>query len=146
MSRMVSLRPRAAVVAPVVAGALALAGGIAALAVPEHVRRVDAAVTAAAPSGCLLSDDPGVLIQVNRLSDDFRNGCRLSIDVWGTQQDLARPGDWQPWLVRYLSSGDAFIVARPHEDQLSAQTLHELASYPLLADAGGITLRGGRGS
>lgn len=141
MSRMVSLRPRAAVIAPVVAGSVAVGSAIAVFAVPEKVRHVDAAVTAAVPAGCLLSDDPGVLIQLGRLSDDFREHCHVSVDVWGTQQDLSRPSAWQPWLVRYLTSGDAFIVARPHEDELTPQTLHELASYPLLAHADGLTLR-----
>jgi alpha-1,2-mannosyltransferase len=145
VSRMVSLRRRAAVVAPVIAGALALASGIAVFAVPAKGRLVDKAITTAAPKGCLTSDDPGVLIQMNRLSQDFRDNCRFSIDVWGTQQDLTHTSDWQPWLVRYLASGGAFIVARPHEDDLTARTLRELASYPLLADAGGITLRRGNG-
>ena len=145
MSRMVSLRPRGAVLAPAVAGVVALAGAIAVFAVPEKLGTVDKAVTAAAPTGCLKSDDPGVLIQMNRLSLGFRDHCAFSVDVWGTQQDLPHRSDWQPWLVRYLTSGAAFIVARANEDELTATTARELASNPLLAQAGGLELRRGSG-
>lgn len=145
MSRMVSLRPRVTVLAPAVAGAVALASGVAVFAIPEKVKTVDKTVTSAAPSGCLKSDDPGVLIQMNRLSQGFRDHCNSGVDVWGTQQDLPSRSEWQPWLVRYLISSNAFIVARPLEDELTPTTTHELASYPLLARAGGLELRRGSG-
>ena len=142
MSRMVSLRPRGLGIPAVIAGALTLASGIAAFVVPEHVHTIDKQLAVTRPLGCLKSDDPGVLIQMNRLSEGFRRDCHQGVDIWGAQQDLSSPADWQQYLVDYLTSGGGFILARENEDDLTAQTVRRLNSYPPLARGGGLTLRG----
>jgi len=143
LTSMVTLHRRTAGVAIGVVTALVIGGAAASFAIPEKVQRIAPAVTAAAPAGCLKSDDPGVLIQMNRLSQGFRDNCHLGVDVWGKQQDALSHMAWQQYLVDYLRSGDAFVLARPNLDNLTPQTIVLLNSYPPLAEGGGLVLRRG---
>jgi hypothetical protein len=113
----------------------------------------------AAPSGCVASDDPDVLIQMNRLSADLRRGCQVPVDVSGITYDalcrirsdghrVARSDNsaWQRYLTTYLTSADAFVVARSGGDGLARSTAKTLEAEPPLASADGLTLRAGSGS
>jgi hypothetical protein len=103
------------------------------------------ALAAAAGPGCVASDDPTVLVEINRLSSDLRAGCQLPVDVTGITYDrLSQPARhgirnsrrnnvaWQRYLVSYLTSGHTFVLARRGSDGLSASTSAELKRYPLL--------------
>jgi hypothetical protein len=76
-------------------------------------------------SGCVLSDDPGLLADAGLLSRDLRQGCPLWPDVTGWTYDrdrmvrnghvVARVADhrWQQDVMRYLLSGRYVILNRP---------------------------------
>jgi hypothetical protein len=120
---------------------------------------VSGALAAAAPAGCIASDDPQILIQMNRLSRDVRAGCPLPVDVTGITYDalceqlpngshVARINNeaWQHYLANYLTSANAFVIARAHSDGLSPDTRQTLLSDPPLRTAAGLTLRQGFGT
>jgi alpha-1,2-mannosyltransferase len=145
---------RLVAVPAVTAVLLAVASGVAVGLAPEKVAVLPAALTSAAPSGCIKSDDPGVLIQLDRLSSDMRGGCPLAVDVWGTERDqffTVRPDGrvlgplrneaWQNYLVHYLTTGNAFVIAKHKINALSPRTKAILRSYPLIADSHGVVLR-----
>ena len=149
-------RTRLAVVPAVASVLLAAGSGVAVGLAPEKVSELPAALTRAAPPGCIKSDEPGVLIQMNRLSSDLRGGCPLAVDVWGTAHDQfftigkhGRPVGalhnkaWQEYLVRYLTTGNAFVIAKHKIDAMSPLTTEVLKTYPLIAESHGVVLRGG---
>jgi alpha-1,2-mannosyltransferase len=112
-----------------------------------------------APTGCIASDDPDILIQMDRLSGDLRHGCQLPVDVTGITYDaLCRRGPngkslarrdnvaWQRYLDSYLTSADAFVVARSAGDGLSHRTAKMLQAQVQLVSAHGLMLRVGSGT
>jgi hypothetical protein len=104
------------------------------------------------PPGCLTSDTPESLIDLNRLSSDLRHGCPLPVDVTGITFDrLNAPGSrldnipWQHYLVHYLESGSSFVIARGKYDQIDLASHLELANYPVIAKRGHFRLHYGAG-
>ena len=113
----------------------------------------------AAPAGCVASDDPQALIQMNRLSRDLASGCRVAVDVTGiTYDSLHRVGPngrtvrrrddvaFQQYLVHYLLSGTSFVVARRRGDATPPDLSQQLDQQPLLSRAGRLALRAGNGA
>ncbi|RIX28272.1 DUF2029 domain-containing protein [Amnibacterium setariae] len=83
-----------------------------------------AALTAAADriDGCIVTDDPTILILMNRLTPDLRDGCVFRSDPSGYGYVLTPPGGkavfrprnpvWQRSAMRYLRSADAYLLVR----------------------------------
>jgi alpha-1,2-mannosyltransferase len=154
--------PRLRAAAPVMIGAavLLLLGSALAVATTKSGSVFPGARFAgAAGAGCVASDDPGALIQMNRLSSDLRSGCPVAIDVTGITYDrLAERGRhgervarlhnaaWQSYLYRYLTSARAFVIARRASDELAPWVVHRLDAYPVLAHGRGLSLRAGSGT
>jgi hypothetical protein len=105
---------------------------------------------AAAPAGCIAADDPAALIQMDRLSADFRAGCAVPVDVTGASYGAPAPraenGAFHAWLMGHLLHSDAFVVLRPRRDTLSPAEMRLLHSRPVLASGDGRSLRRGDGS
>jgi hypothetical protein len=125
---------------------VALASGVRIATIPEGRSLPRAAFAAAAPPGCVMSDEPTVLVEMNRLSSDLREDCTLPVDVTGiTYDSLHRTGPggrevprernkaWHQYLYSYLVSGSSFVVARAKADALPPRYLEEIWSHPLLA-------------
>lgn len=125
---------------------------------PLDKRRIAQAqpIAAIAPAaqrvaGCVESDDPGLLAELDVLTSDLDRGCRLWPDVTGwtydTDADVAagRPvprqanAHWQRDLMAYLLSGDAVITLR-RGTGLSVADRHRIAALPLLARSGDLGL------
>jgi alpha-1,2-mannosyltransferase len=123
------LRKRGGQRAVIVAGA---AAGVALLAVSHPVadaklggqrfpgRSLEAVV--AGQPGCITTDWPTALIQMNVLSRNIERGCRFEVDLGGWSNDLgsralrrtprARNEVWQRFALDYFRSGDAALVIK----------------------------------
>jgi alpha-1,2-mannosyltransferase len=142
-------RFRVAALAPATVGVIVFCAALTAVApVGKHLPE---SFTGLAPSGCVASDDPTVLVQMDRLSSDLRTGCVVPVDVSGITYDtLNQVGStrrhnqsWQHFLQSYLTTGRSFVVARQSADHLSAAVAKELTTRPTLAAGGGMALRRG---
>jgi hypothetical protein len=102
---------------------------------------------------CVLSDTPMALIEMNVLSRDLRNGCNVHVDVTGytyegelslgpQDQVLARSRNaaWQRQILRYLTSGNAVLLARQKGTGLSRASSRDIARWPVLGNIDGYTL------
>lgn len=108
-----------------------------------------------ASTRCVTSDSPWGLIELNALSKDFRDGCRVEIDVSGVTHDtlhltrangseVARSGNaaWRQYLLTYLRSGGATIMMRaPSGDGTTGKERAVIDSWPVLGRAGGYVVR-----
>jgi hypothetical protein len=124
---------------------------------PQGTTFPRAQFAAAAPAGCVASDDPGALIEMNRLSEDFRQHCRVLIDVTGITHDSLRRvvngkavgrldnTAFQQYLHDYLVSSRSFFLAREVGEPLPTHFRQLLRRQPLLAHADGLDLRRGDG-
>jgi hypothetical protein len=107
---------------------------------------------AASTAGCVTSDDPLLLAELDVLSRNFDRGCEVWIDVVGYSYDrdrtivdgraVARPLNprWQHDLTRYLLTGDAVIV-HPSGMGLTEATKAMVDRGPVLARSGHWVLR-----
>ena len=84
--------------------------------------------------GCVVTDDPVVLIATNRLSPQLEAGCpEIWVDVSGRTYDYAAHGQsgrtdnpvWQRVIYDYLTSADASVSCRRNTG-ISEQTLERL--------------------
>lgn len=122
-----------------------------------HVDRPVAAskLADAAPPGCVASDNPELLILMNKLSSDLSAGCPVAVDVSGVTYDFAhrtlangrpvpryRNPAWNQYLYGYLTSARSFVFVRP-EAGVSAATLRRITARPALATSDGVDLRAG---
>jgi hypothetical protein len=134
---------------PVALVAVLLASGLAIIATPQGKTFPVAAFRRAAPPGCIAADDPIALVEMNRLSADFRQGCRVLVDVTGaTYDNLERTGPngkhidrvhneaWHHYLYHYLTGARAFVISRAVGDGLTTGGLHPYR-YHFLALASG---------
>lgn len=153
------LRARAAAV-PVVAAVVLLALSVNLhqdLGVRAQKTLPRAALQAAVRSvpGCVVADDPTVLILVNRLTPDLRRGCTVQADPSGVGFTLTRPGRpqvlrvdnpaFQREILAYFRSGDAYLFTRGEEGLgLTPATVRAIESDPVLHRAGRFVLRSGR--
>lgn len=145
--------PRTAILALLAAGVIA--AGVALVPIRVPIGRPFPGEQLGAAAGqrrCVLSDTPIALIQMNVLSRDLRNGCRLWIDVTGHTYegrialgpdgrllDRRRNAAWQEKVVGYLTSGDAVVLARGGTG-LSQASKRRIARWPIAARIGGYTL------
>jgi alpha-1,2-mannosyltransferase len=102
-------------------------------------RRLAASV---ATTHCVMADTPMALIELDALSRDFRDGCRMWVDVTGRTYGpdkgpipRSRNRKWQADLRTYLLSGDALITSRG-DTGISRSTLRYLHRGGVLARAG----------
>jgi hypothetical protein len=103
-------------------------------------------------AGCVTSDDPLLLAELNVLSRNFDRGCEVWIDVVGYSYDrdktivsgraVTRPlnARWQRDLTRYLLTGNAVIV-HPSGMGLTEATKAVVERGPVLARSGHWVLR-----
>ena len=102
----------------------------------------------ASTGGCVTSDDPAALIELNVFDRNIARGCPVWIDLTGhSYLDMAAPGvsrahnvAFQRRVIGYLASGEVAIIGR--QDQLhylGAQNRREIESWLVLAQAGTYT-------
>jgi lipoprotein signal peptidase len=107
--------------------ALLLCAGLVAGSVPDVTARfgrpfpgTELAVSVPS-SGCVTSDDPATLIQLDVLSRNIQLGCPFVVDLGGYSYDLESPGGhvprnqntrWQRLAINYLRSGRVVITTR----------------------------------
>jgi hypothetical protein len=116
--------------------AVRLSGGV---GFPRH------SFAAAAPVGCVAADDPLALVEIDRLSSDFRQGCAVDVDVSGVILDRYpkvspdgvivprwRNPRWQGYLYDYLTDAGAFIVCRASSDGMTERFLRDFGRFPLI--------------
>lgn len=104
----------------------------------------------AASYRCVQSSSPAPLIALNVLSSDLQHGCQQWVDVSGRTYGVDRsptnqPRDlnqrWQHDLLRYLRSGQAFVLADVRREGFSHRTLVTFAKDPPVARGDAIVLR-----
>lgn len=108
--------------------------------------------TALALPGCITTDDPTTLIEMNLLTRNLERGCAFTVDLGGYSYDRVQanarpvPRDhnlrWQRHALRYLATGSATLIVRFHAgfgfDPGSATTVE---SWHTLAHVGHFILR-----
>jgi alpha-1,2-mannosyltransferase len=103
--------------------------------------------------GCVISDSPSALIQLDVLSRDLSRGCPNWVDVTGRSYDIvAADGSdvprrhnrqWQREIRRYLLSGDVVILVR-FATGLARSTRRAITARPVVAAADGYVIYAGR--
>jgi alpha-1,2-mannosyltransferase len=148
-------RVHAAVAATAVAGlALLGVGTVAAAPLGDSFpgRRLASFVPT---KGCVRSDSPIALIQLDLLSRTLRSGCDVPVDFTGITYDrLARTlpdgtpvlresnDEWQQYARRYLTSGSSTVLVRGVENGFDDTTLRMLRTLPVLGRADGWAVLG----
>ena len=113
--------------------------------------RAAAAVVANVP-GCVVTDMPMTLIQIDVLRRNLERGCRLEVDLGGASYHLesgpykdGRRADnpvWQEYALNYLRSGDAAVIARFYAGSgFSHRTARIVRSWPEIGRAGRYPIR-----
>lgn len=96
--------------------------------------------------GCITSDDPMALIQLDVLTRNIDRGCRYVVDLGGRSYDRSSPewGDvsrarnrpWQAYALRYLRTGSYSITVRFWTGQgFSRATAAKINRWPVAARA-----------
>ena len=118
---------------------------------PSLSDRAAAAVVANVP-GCVVTDMPMTLIQIDVLRRNLERGCRLEVDLGGASYHLesgpykdGRRADnpvWQEYALNYLRSGDAAVIARFYAGSgFSHRTARIVRSWPEIGRAGRYPIR-----
>jgi alpha-1,2-mannosyltransferase len=113
--------------------------------------RAAAAAVADLP-GCVVTDFPMALIQMNLLRRNLARGCRYEVDLSGAsyhleagadeEQPRARNHVWQAYALDYLRSGDASIIVRFSSGVgFSQKTARIVRSWPKIGRAGPYAIR-----
>ena len=102
--------------------------------------------------GCVVADDPTVLILMNRLTPDLDAGCTVQADPSGAGylltdtagrydvERIEKPA-YQREILRYLSSGAAFLWVRGDGLQLTPASVARLEQAPTVFSDGRWTIR-----
>lgn len=104
-------------------------------------------------SGCVTSDDPTTLIELNILSRNLQRHCPMMVDLGGYSYDVGPASGvnvsrrhnkaWQDQAVAYLRGGSVSIVTRfSARSGFNAGTAATVRSWPVLARSGRYTVRG----
>jgi hypothetical protein len=112
-------------------------------------------VLAKSVKGCVVSDLPTGLIELDVLTTDLQQSCPVWVDISGlTYLGDAERGPnghsvnrrdnpaWQQDLFRYLRSGSATVLLRAPTKQLSPQNLKRLRALPVVAKKDGYSIYG----
>jgi alpha-1,2-mannosyltransferase len=113
--------------------------------------RTAAAIVADLP-GCVVTDFPMTLIQMNLLRRNLGRGCRFEVDLGGASYHLGAEEDrekrrhqndlWQAYALEYLRSGDTAVIARFSSGVgFSRQTAKVVGSWPEIGRAGKYVIR-----
>jgi alpha-1,2-mannosyltransferase len=113
--------------------------------------RTAAAIVADLP-GCVVTDFPMTLIQMDLLRRNLERGCRFVVDLGGVSYHLeagenkekprAHNDVWQAYALDYLRSGDAVVIARFSPGAgFSRKTARVVGSWPELGRAGKYVIR-----
>jgi hypothetical protein len=113
--------------------------------------RAAAAVVADLP-GCVVTDFPMALIQMNLLRRNLARGCRYEVDLSGASYHLEAGADedqprarnrvWQAYALDYLRSGDASIIVKFSSGVgFSPKTARIVRSWPKVGRAGPYAIR-----
>ena len=103
---------------------------------------------------CVASDSPMALIELDALSRDYQDGCRVWVDVTGQTyaphfaafnahgSPLPRRANprWQNDLRSYLMSGNAIVIIRPAGTGLSTTTTAAIEKGGILATDDGVVV------
>lgn len=102
-------------------------------------------------TGCVTSDVPGVLVELNVLGRNIERGCPLVVDLGGYSYSIerdalprsrARDARWQEVALAYLRSGDVTIVAKYREGSgFSKASSDTIKAWPKIDKVGRYTLR-----
>lgn len=107
----------------------------------------------AAAKTCVTTDDPISLIELDVLRRNISRNCPLVVDLGGYNYALqigdsrfrsrARSPRWQTVALDYLASGDTTVVGIRFRSGYgySKATASTVGSWPVLARAGGVTVR-----
>ena len=108
------------------------------------------AVAAQAAPGCVTTDDPTTLVEMDVLGRDLDRGCPVVVDLGGYSYDhpavppvpRARNQGWQRYALGYLRSGSVVVVARfsAHEG-FSPATAALVDRWPVLQRVGRYAVR-----
>jgi alpha-1,2-mannosyltransferase len=113
--------------------------------------REAAAIVADMP-GCVVTDLPMALIQMNLLRRNLDRGCRLEVDLSGASYHLDAGDDkenardrnrvWQAYAMDYLRTGDVAVIARFSSGVgFSHRTAKVVHGWPELGRAGQLAIR-----
>lgn len=102
--------------------------------------------------GCVASDDPAALIELDLLQRNLVRGCSLMVDLGGytydlrssTGQQVRRSENvaWQRFALTYLRSARTSIVMRFRRGAgFSSATARTVAGWPVEIQAGRVTIR-----
>lgn len=104
-------------------------------------------------AGCVTSDVPGVLVELDVLGRNIDRGCPLVVDLGGYSYSIDR-GDgvlptsrdrdpqWQEVALAYLRSGDVTVVAKYSEGNgFSKASSDTIKDWPKVGKVGRFTLR-----
>jgi alpha-1,2-mannosyltransferase len=142
---------------PAVASLAAVAILVSALPLTQHrlgrpfPGRTAATIVANLP-GCVVTDFPMTLIQMNLLRRNLERGCRYVVDLGGTSYHIGTRADrqqkrdhneiWQAYALEYLRTGDAVVIARFSSGVgFSPETAKVVRGWPELGRAGRYVIR-----
>ena len=102
--------------------------------------------------GCVITDMPMTLIQMNVLRRNIDRGWRYEVDLGGVSYHLpAGPAEdrprsrnlvWQNYAMEYLRSGTAVVIARFSSGEgFSPQTFRVIQSWPEIGRADRYVIR-----
>jgi hypothetical protein len=113
--------------------------------------RSAAAIVADLP-GCVVTDFPMTLIQMNLVRRNLKRGCRFEVDLGGASYHLPAGEDkkktrdqnrvWQAYALEYLRTGNAAVIARfPSGVGYSPETWKVIRGWPKVGRAGRYIIR-----
>lgn len=102
--------------------------------------------------GCVVTDDPILLVETGALQRNYALGCPVVVDMSGYSWDLQpsatqqmsrqRNEQWNALALQHFGSGDVSVVVRFRTlAGLSGGTTREMTRWPLLAEVGGFEVR-----
>ena len=112
-----------------------------------------AAAVVANVDGCVVTDMPMTLIQMNVLRRNIHRGCRYEVDLGGASYHLpagaaedrprSRNPVWQNYAMEYLQSGTAVVIARfsAGGGGFSPETFQIIQSWPEIGRADRYVIR-----
>jgi alpha-1,2-mannosyltransferase len=102
--------------------------------------------------GCVVSDFPMALVQMNLLRRNLARGCRYEVDLSGASYHLEAGTDkekpryrnraWQAYALEYLQTGEASIIVHFSSGVgFSRRTARVVRSWPKIGRAGPYAIR-----